>query len=60
MRDRAGLSLTAFARDLETDVSHLSRIERGTGQPGVALRNRIAARLGVSLDEITQPRQTVA
>lgn len=57
LRDRAGLSLSAFARDLDTDTSHLSRIERKLGQPSVALRNRIAARLGVSLDEIAQPRQ---
>jgi transcriptional regulator with XRE-family HTH domain len=57
LRDRAGLTLTAFARELETDTSHLSRIERKLGQPSIALRARIAARLGVSLDEIARPRQ---
>jgi transcriptional regulator with XRE-family HTH domain len=60
LRDRAGLTLTAFARDVGTDVSHLSRIERGAGGPSNALRNRIAARLGVSIDDIAKPRAKAA
>lgn len=56
MRDRAGWSLSAFAKELDTDISHLSRIERGKGQPSARLRNRIAEVLAVSLDEIAQLR----
>jgi transcriptional regulator with XRE-family HTH domain len=57
IRDRAGLTLRQFARDVITDATHLSRVERGLAQPSASLRNRIAARLGVSIDDIARPRQ---
>lgn len=52
IRDRAGITLSRLARDLGTDPTHLSRIERGLGQPGIALRNRIAVALGVTVEAI--------
>ncbi len=52
LRDRAGYTLSAFADILGTDRSYLSRIERGLQQPGIALRNRIAKELGVTVDDI--------
>jgi transcriptional regulator with XRE-family HTH domain len=52
MRDRAGYTLTRFAAELGVNVTYLSRIERGLQQPGIVLRNRIAAKLGVDLDDI--------
>lgn len=60
MRDRAGYTLSRFARELGTDVSYLSRIERGLQQPGIELRNRIADKLGVTVDDIARLRATVA
>jgi transcriptional regulator with XRE-family HTH domain len=59
MRDRAGFSLSQFAHALGTDISHLSRIERGRGQPGVDLRNRMATVLGVTVEEIAALREPV-
>ncbi len=52
MRDRAGYSLRSFAAELGIDHGHLGRVERGERRPGNALRNRIAAALGVPLDHI--------
>lgn len=52
MRDRAGYTLRRFAAELGVDVGHLGRVERGERQPGIALRNRIAAALGVDLEAI--------
>jgi transcriptional regulator with XRE-family HTH domain len=52
LREDAGVTLSRFARSINTNPTHLSRIERGLGQPGVELRVAIAAKLGVGLDEI--------
>ncbi len=57
MRDRAGFSLRQFAREVRADPTHLSRIERGTGSPSPSLRNRIAERLGVTVDDIAKTPQ---
>lgn len=56
MRDRAGFTLRRFARELSVDPTYLSRVERGIQQPGIELRNRIAATLGVDLDEILRTK----
>lgn len=55
MRDRAGYTLRSFAAELGVDHGHLGRVERGERQPGIALRNRIATTLGVSVDDIATP-----
>lgn len=53
LRDRAGYSLRGFAHKVGTDPSHLSRIERGAGQPSNSLRRRIAEHLGVDPSDIS-------
>jgi transcriptional regulator with XRE-family HTH domain len=63
LRDRAGLTQKEFAAALSTDPAHLSRIERGLGQPSIKLRSRILARLGVAVDAIlqtTEPEREIA
>ena len=52
LRDRRGLTLKDFAAQLDTDKTHLSRIERNLSQPSIRLRTRILERLGVQLDDI--------
>lgn len=56
LRDRAGWSLSRFAQAVDTDISHLSKVERGLHQPSASLRNRIAEALGISIDEIAELR----
>jgi transcriptional regulator with XRE-family HTH domain len=56
LREDAGITLSRFARDLGTDPTHLSRIERDLGQPGLALRKQIAEKLGVAIDELLKQR----
>lgn len=57
LRDRAGWSLNRFAKALGTDTTHMSRIERGKGQPSPELRNRIANLLRVEIEEIATLRE---
>lgn len=45
-RDR-GMSQEALAHDADLAMRHLGRIERGEGNPTVAILGRIAAVLGV-------------
>ena len=52
LRKEHGMTLEAVATIVETDVGHLSRVEREETQPGLALARRLAGLYGVSVDEI--------
>jgi uncharacterized protein len=56
IRDRAGLTQTQFAKDVDTTPANLCRIEAGAQQPSLQLRERILARLGIALDDVVTPR----
>ncbi|MFV0452684.1 MAG: helix-turn-helix domain-containing protein [Propioniciclava sp.] len=51
-RQRQGLSLRSLANSLEVSASMISQVEMGKTRPSVATLAAMAARLGVSLDEL--------
>lgn len=60
IRDRLGLTQSQLAIDINTTPANLCRIEGGLQQPSLALRGRILARLGVTLDDIATQRPTAS
>ena len=48
IRERQGLQQQDVARDVETTRGHLSRMERGRGDPTISMLWRLAAVLKVS------------
>lgn len=52
LRKKQGMTLEAVAQIVETDVGHLSRVEREETAPGLALARRLAGLYEVSVDEI--------
>ncbi|HEX3883328.1 MAG TPA: helix-turn-helix transcriptional regulator [Stellaceae bacterium] len=52
-REQRGLTLTALAGAAGLGKSYLSQLERGTRQGPVATMQRLAAALGVDLDDLT-------
>jgi len=51
-RQRQGLSLRQFARDLGVSASFISQLELGQSQPSVATLYSICSALGLSIDEL--------
>ena len=65
IRDDAGLSQTALAREVETSQSAISQMESGERQPSFDMLRRLAKALGVSpahllgedVDELSKEEQ---
>lgn len=55
IREALGITLRSFAKDIEVSAGYISRIEQGIRQPTDHVIARIAARLGVTVDQITYP-----
>jgi len=54
LRQRAGLSRAALAARAELDATSIARIEEGAIDPTWGSMRRIAAGLGVSLEELAE------
>ena len=55
LRVAAGMPQVALAADAEVEVAHISRLERGLGNPTVAMLERIADVLGVEIVSFFMP-----
>ena len=53
IREALGIKHGVFATDCDISPGYLTNIEKGKKQPAEALVSRMAARLGVTKDEIT-------
>ena len=56
IREALGIRHGIFAIDCDISPGYLTNVEKGRKQPSDATTARIAARLGVSVDQITYPR----
>lgn len=56
-RGVAGLSQEALALAAEVDRTYVSQIERGVGNPSIAVLCRLASRLSVDIVELLQRRE---
>lgn len=54
-RSDAGLSQEALAFAAEVDRTYVSQIERGIGNPSVAVLARLAHQLGLDVSELLRP-----
>ncbi|MFE8704099.1 helix-turn-helix transcriptional regulator [Cytobacillus sp. FJAT-54145] len=52
IRKRQKISQTELAERLNIDRTHLNKVENGKVRPSVALLERIAAELGVSIQDL--------
>ena len=52
LRDRAGYTSSQFAAKAGISIAHMNRIEKNERSPSPAIRNKILAALGVTLEDI--------
>ena len=52
-RERAGLTLSALAKQCEATEGHLGKIEQGETAPGLYLMHKLAHFYDVLIDELT-------
>ena len=55
-RATAGLSQEALALAANVDRTYVSQIERGVGNPSVAVLSRLSASLGLDVSDLLGPR----
>jgi transcriptional regulator with XRE-family HTH domain len=60
LRLKRGLTLEALGEKVSKDKGDISAYENGHHVPGIEALARIASVLGVTLDELVPPPQTVA
>ena len=56
LRQQVGLTQEQLAEKVEVDRSYIQRIEKGTANPGIDVLTRLKTVLGVSWDELMEPK----